>query len=105
LADDFRAAREALRTARFTRGRKPVGQVAKRRRPIMPSPFKRDLHLQAGPLLQIADHAEQVLRLRIPACAEHADQALRRRAGRLAELLEADRRLDVVAQDGLAGLE
>ena len=55
----------------------------------------------AGPLLQIADHAEEVLRLRIAARAEHANQALWRRA----ELFEADRRLDVVAQDRLAGVD
>jgi hypothetical protein len=41
--------------------------------------------------------------LRIAARAEHADEAFRRRAGRFAELLETDRRLDVVAQDRLAG--
>ena len=56
----------------------------------------------ASALLQIADHAEQVVSLRVAARAEHADQALGRRAGRRAELLEADRGLDVIAQDGLA---
>jgi len=49
--------------------------------------------------------AEEVARLRIAARAEHADQAFGGRVGRLAELFEADRRLDGVAQDRLAGLD
>src|SRR5271165_2811392 len=55
--------------------------------------------------LQITDDAEEIARLRIAARTEHADQALSRRVSRLAELLEANRRLDVVAQDRLAGLD
>jgi hypothetical protein len=58
--------------------------------------------LDAGLFLQVADDAEQVAGLRIAARAEHADEALRLGAGRLAQLLETDRRLDVVAQDRLA---
>jgi hypothetical protein len=56
-------------------------------------------------LLQIAYHAEQILRLRIAARAEHADQALGRRAGGSPELFKSDRRLDVIPKDDLAGLE
>jgi hypothetical protein len=63
------------------------------------------VELETGPLLQVADDAEEVTRLRIAARAEHADEALRLRAGRLTKLLEADRRLDVVAQDRLAGVD
>src|SRR5271169_3257384 len=56
-------------------------------------------------LLQVADHAEEIARLRITARAKHADQALRRGIRRLAELFEADCRIDGVAQDRLAGVE
>jgi hypothetical protein len=63
------------------------------------------VELDAGLFLQVADDAEEVAGLRIAARAEHANEALRLRAGRLAKLLEADRRLDVVAQDGLAGVD
>src|SRR5947207_13464530 len=61
-------------------------------------------HAQAEPvaLLQIADDAEQIARLRVAARPEHADQALGRGAQFAAELLEAVSRLDVVPQDGLA---
>ena len=63
------------------------------------------MQLQAGLLLQVAEHAEEISGLRVAARPEHADQALRLRAGRLAQFLEADRRLDVVAQDRLAGVD
>ena len=63
------------------------------------------MQLQAGLFLKVAEHAEEVLRLRIAARPEHEDEALRLRAGRLAQPLEADRRLDVVAQDRLAGID
>ena len=55
-------------------------------------------------LLQIADHMEKVLSLRVATRTKHADQALRWRAGCCPELFKADCRLDVVAQDRLAGL-
>src|SRR6516164_7649431 len=63
------------------------------------------MQLQAGLLLQVAEHAEEVARLRVAARPEHADQALGRCRGRRAQLLEADRGLDVVAQDSLAGVD
>src|SRR5208283_4221605 len=64
-------------------------------------------HMQLDPrlLLQIADDAEEVAGLRIAAGAEHADQAFGGGVRRLTKLFEADRRLDVVAQDRLAGLD
>ena len=61
------------------------------------------MKLQSGPLLQIADHVEEILGLRIASWAEHADQALGRRAGRLAQFLESHGRLDGVAKDGFSG--
>src|SRR6266700_4367837 len=60
--------------------------------------------MHARTLLQITDHAEQIFGLRVAARPKHADQAFRRCAGRGPELLEADRCLDVVAQDRLAGI-
>ncbi|MGB8899699.1 MAG: hypothetical protein WCC90_10950 [Methylocella sp.] len=54
-------------------------------------------------VLRVADNADEGLR--IAAGAEHANEALLLGAGRLAKLLEADRHLDVVAQDRLAGAE
>src|SRR5271169_2045005 len=65
----------------------------------------RDAQPHIRPLLQIADDAEQIFGLRIAARAERADQALGRRAGRRAEFFEADGGLDVIAQDGLSGVE
>jgi hypothetical protein len=56
-------------------------------------------------MAKVPEHAEQVLGLRIAARPEHADEALGLRPGRLAQLLEADRRLDVVAQDRLARVD
>jgi hypothetical protein len=55
--------------------------------------------------LQVADHAKKVLGLRIAARAEHPDQALGRCTGCFAELFETDGRLDVIAQDRLAGID
>src|SRR5216684_909413 len=64
----------------------------------------RDVQAEPRALLQVADHAEEVLGLRIAAWSEHADQALGRRAGRFAKLFKADGRLDVIAQDRLASI-
>src|SRR5260370_17555490 len=63
-----------------------------------------DVQAEARALLQVTDHAEEVLGLRIAAWSEHADQALGRRAGRFAKLFKADGRLDVVPQDRLASI-
>jgi hypothetical protein len=80
---------------------------ARRRRRTRSRSSRLRPHLQMEPalLLQVAEHGEEVARLRIAARTEHAHEALGRRAGGAAERLEADRRIDVVAQDGLAGLE
>jgi hypothetical protein len=45
------------------------------------------MEAQPRALLQVADHAEEIFRLRIAARSEHTDQALGRRAGRFAEFL------------------
>jgi hypothetical protein len=51
-------------------------------------------------LLQVTEHGEQVAGLGIAARPEHAHQALGRPAGSAAQLLETDRRVDMIAQDG-----
>src|SRR5271166_290850 len=66
---------------------------------------RRHMQLQPGLFLQIAEYTEQIPGLRVAARSEHADEALGLCAGRLAQLLEADRRLDVVAQDRLPGVD
>src|SRR5258708_7627675 len=63
------------------------------------------MKFQTCTLLKVTDHAEQIFSLRVSTRAEHADEALRRRAGCLAQLLEADRRLDVVAKDNLSSID
>src|ERR1700722_9152593 len=75
------------------------GLVRLRAFPLRSARFRHDVKLHPGLLLQVADDAEQVPRLRIAARSEHADETLGLRADRLAELFEADGRLDVVAQD------
>lgn len=54
--------------------------------------------------LQVVEHGEQVACLRLAMRAEHADQALARCAGLCTELLGADHRLNVVAQQHLASV-
>src|SRR6266568_5359097 len=68
------------------------------------SRYPRYLEVQARAFLKISDHAEEIFGLRIAPRPEHANEALGRRSGRFAKLLKADGRLDVVAQDRLAGL-
>jgi hypothetical protein len=63
------------------------------------------VQIDACALLQVTDNAEEVSRLRIAAWTKHANQALGRRAGSFPKFFEADRCLDVVAQDRLAGLD
>ena len=62
-----------------------------------------NMKANACPLLQIANHAEEIFSLGVAPRAKHADQAFGRRACRCTELLETDGRLDVIAQDRLAG--
>jgi hypothetical protein len=59
------------------------------------------MELDAGLFLQVPDDAEEVAGLRIAARTEHANEALRLRAGRLAQLLEPDGRLDVVGSTSI----
>ena len=54
--------------------------------------------------LKVAEDAEQIACLRIAARAEHTHEALRGSIRGFAELCKADSRIDVVAQDRLAGL-
>jgi len=61
--------------------------------------------VQALDPLELADHLEQVARLRVPPRTEHAHEALGRSPRETAELLKADRGVDVVAEDGLPGIE
>jgi hypothetical protein len=62
------------------------------------------MQFNAGLLLKIPNDVEEIARLRIAARAEHSDQTLRLSAGRPAEFLKAYGSLDVVPQDGLAGI-
>jgi hypothetical protein len=66
---------------------------------------ERQLEVQALDPLERADHFEQVARLRVRPGTEHAHEALGRPPREAAELLEADRGVDVVAKDGLPGIE
>jgi hypothetical protein len=53
-------------------------------------------------LLEVAEHGEQILRLRIAVRSEHPHQALCGDASRRGEPLEAQGGVDVIAQDCLA---
>ena len=66
---------------------------------------ERQREVQALDPLELADHPEQVARLRVPPGAEHAHEALGRPPRAAAELLKADRSVDVVAEDCLPGIE
>src|SRR4029453_5380022 len=60
--------------------------------------------LHPSSLLQIPDHVEEVLGLRVATRPEHPDQAFGWRSGRGPEFFKTDGRLDVVAEDRLSGL-
>jgi hypothetical protein len=53
----------------------------------------------------MSNHLEQIARLRVAFGAEHAHQALRGSSSQPAQLLETDRRVDVVARDRLPSVE
>src|SRR6266566_3443612 len=55
--------------------------------------------------LEVLNDLEEITRLRIAAWTEHSHEALRRPFRPAAQLLEADRRVDVIAKDGLPGIE
>src|ERR1043166_4786330 len=61
--------------------------------------------MQPGYALELGDDGEQIARAWISVRTEHPHEALGRRAGRTCELREANRSVDIVAQDGLAGLQ
>jgi len=82
-----------------------AGRSVYRQPPVRLSRSRHHVKFDPGALLQIGQHIEQIAGLRIAAGAEHADEALGLGAGGLAQLLEADRRLDVIAQDRLAGVD
>jgi hypothetical protein len=56
-------------------------------------------------LLQITDHRKQITRLGVPFGPEHAHEALARLVENPGQLLEPDRRVGVVAQHRLAGID
>ena len=62
-----------------------------------------DFEPHAFLLLEIGHDIEQVTGLRIAFRTKHAHQALRRSIHDRAKLFEPDRRVDVIAQNGLAG--
>ena len=103
-----------LRSARGLRDVRSLGEVmpATRFAALLAAWFaglacSSERHLEVQPLgpLELADHLEQVARLRIPPGAEHPHETLGRPARQAAELLKADRGVDVVAEDCLPGIE
>jgi len=63
-----------------------------------------NVQLDAGMLLQMAENLKEVVSIRVALWSEHADQTFRRSADALAERRKANRRLDIVAQNGFPGL-
>jgi hypothetical protein len=60
---------------------------------------------QPGALLKLSDYRQKVSCIGVAARAEHAHQTLRRSAGNRRQVVEANRRIDVIANDGFTGLE
>ena len=56
-------------------------------------------------LLQVLDHREQVARLGIPFRPEHTHETLARLLENLGKFLKPNRRVDVVTQHRLAGID
>ena len=56
-------------------------------------------------LLQVMDHRKQVARLRIPFRPEHSHETLARLVENLREFLKPNRRIDIVTQHCLAGID
>jgi hypothetical protein len=61
--------------------------------------------MQSLDALKVTNHLKQIAGLRIAARAQHAHEALRRALRPTTQLLEPDRRVDVVAKNPLSGLE
>src|SRR5208337_931134 len=62
-----------------------------------------DVKAHAFSLLKIGDDLEQVARLRIAGGSEHAHEAFGRAVNHFGKFNETHSRVDIVAQDGLAG--
>ena len=65
----------------------------------------RHLHVASSAFLQVADHTEKVLCLRVSTRPKHADQALWLRSRSSTELFESNRGLYVVTQNRLASID
>src|SRR5919106_3703664 len=63
------------------------------------------LELKALRTLEVTNYFEQIARLRIPPWAEHAHKAFCRPLREAAQFLEPDRRVDVITQYCLPGIE
>src|SRR5258705_5374064 len=63
-----------------------------------------DVQAEARALLQVTDHAAEVLGLRAAAWSEHVDHDLEPRAGRVTKLFKDGCRLDSVAHDRLTSI-
>ena len=61
--------------------------------------------MQALSTLEVTNDLEEIAGLRIAGWTEHPHEALRRPFRTAAQLLEPDRRVDVVAKDRLARIE
>src|ERR1700722_19158988 len=64
-----------------------------------------NVKLQPGAFLQVADDAEEITRLRIAAWSKHPNETLGGRIRSRGQLLKSNGSFDVVAHDGLAGIE
>jgi hypothetical protein len=69
------------------------------------SALQGEFQAEASGLLQVGDHLEEISRLGIPFWAKHAHETLRGFVGEVAQRFKAYGRVDVIAQNGLAGLE
>ena len=61
--------------------------------------------MYAFQLLQITDHYKQITRLGVPFRTEHAHETLARLVEDPGQFPEPDRRIDIVAQHRLAGID
>jgi hypothetical protein len=62
-----------------------------------------NVKLDTGVFLKVAENLKQVVGVRVALWPKHADQAFRRSTDTLVERRKTNRRLDLVAKDGLAG--
>ena len=64
-----------------------------------------DFQMYAFLLLQVTDHCKQIARLGVPFRPEHAHETLARLFENPGQFLEPDRRVDIVTQHRLAGID